>query len=400
MSASIVFHWGVSSFFGWGVYGYNLMKFWPFCSDGKRALTSMPLDASQLAGIDPIERLALKPSFDKSIELQKMLSAQAGKPISLSWPVLHGLGNRLVGDRSLTGSPTIGVVFFEDTELGEGHELAKTYPLIVTGSHWNEEVLRGNGISEVATVLQGVDTTAFHPAPRAGLLADRFTVFSGGKLEYRKGQDLTLLAFRAFAARHPEALLVTAWHSPWPELARSVEANPAIAPVRFTPEGRLDVRAWAAANGLRPEQVLDLGAVPNTFMPRILREMDVALFPNRCEGGTNLVAMECMACGIPVILSDNSGHKDLTALGAPYPLRDQRKVAPLPGLFVGTEGWGESQIGEIVGFLDEVWMDREKARRKAAAGAEALAALSWSRQIAVLEETIRPYLGSSGSDEH
>jgi glycosyltransferase involved in cell wall biosynthesis len=50
-------------------------------------------------------------------------------------------------------------------------------------------------------------------------------------------------------------------------------------------------------------------------MPSVLQEMNVAVFPNRAEGGTNLVAMECMACGLPVILSGNTGHLDLIENG-------------------------------------------------------------------------------------
>ena len=52
-------------------------------------------------------------------------------------------------------------------------------------------------------------------------------------------------------------------------------------------------------------------AFPNVGMPHVLHEADVALFPNRAEGGTNLVAMECLASGIPTILSANTGHLDL-----------------------------------------------------------------------------------------
>jgi hypothetical protein len=50
-------------------------------------------------------------------------------------------------------------------------------------------------------------------------------------------------------------------------------------------------------------------------MPQILREIDVAVVPNRFEGGTNLVAMECMACGMPVILSANTGYLVCNRLG-------------------------------------------------------------------------------------
>ena len=142
----------------------------------------------------------------------------------------------------------------------------------------------------------------FHPAPKQGLFADRFVVFSGGKLERRKGQDLVVLAFRVFAQRHPEALLVTAWSSPWSQVARTLEKNAAVKPVSYRPDGQVGVLTWVQANGIPRRQVVDLGPVPNAEMARILREVDVALFPNRAEGGTNLVAMECMACGLPTIL--------------------------------------------------------------------------------------------------
>ncbi len=67
-------------------------------------------------------------------------------------------------------------------------------------------------------------------------------------------------------------------------------------------------------------QVLDLGAVPNRQLPPVLREATMGMFSSRAEGGTNLGAMECLACGVPALLSDNTGHRDLLALGAGLPL--------------------------------------------------------------------------------
>src|SRR3546814_1575573 len=60
-------------------------------------------------------------------------------------------------------------------------------------------------------------------------------------------------------------------------------------------------------------------------MAPIVREMDAALFLSRCEGGTNLVAMECMACGVPTVLSANTGHLDLVGSGVCIPLETQRR---------------------------------------------------------------------------
>ena len=392
----VIIQWQLSSFFGWGIYGLNLALNWVDDPD-LAPLASYPILASQVT-LDAVRLNHLGPFFRSSFEFQEKLRLQAGQTVQVDVPTLVGLGNGFHGGASahkttVTGRPDIGVIFFENTDFSpEALERARRYRLIVAGSTWNRDILRELGIGPVETVLQGVDPTLFHPAPKAGYLRDRFVIFSGGKLEFRKGQDLVLLAFRAFAQRHPEALLVTAWHSPWPKVADSIAMNRAVAPVPYTPQGKVDVRGWAVANAVPPEQVIDLGEVPNALMPPILREMDVALFPNRGEGGTNLVAMETMACGVPVILSRNTGHLDLIRPEAAYVLEQQ---TPLGGSGAGVgavPGWSNSSVDEIVATLEAVWQDREKARQRGAAGAAMLAELSWSRQTRRLKETILPVL--------
>lgn len=43
-------------------------------------------------------------------------------------------------------------------------------------------------------------------------------------------------------------------------------------------------------------------------MPEVFREVDLAVFPNRCEGGANLVAMEAFAYGLSCLILQNTGH--------------------------------------------------------------------------------------------
>jgi glycosyltransferase involved in cell wall biosynthesis len=248
----------------------------------------------------------------------------------------------------------------------------------VTGSTWNKRVLNEYGLDNVATVLQGIDPTLFHTAPAGKWFGHRFCVFSGGKLEYRKAQDIVLAAFRVFAIRHKEALLVTAWHSDWPEVAVTLNRSALVRPVLFDGAGRIDVAGWAATNGIDRDQILDLGAVPNRQMPNILREMDVAVFPNRCEGGTNLVAMECMACGLPVILSRNTGHLDIMEEGNCFALEHQ---SPLDGERAGmgaVPGWGESSVDEVIECLERAFTDRSDAQHRGRIGAETMARLTWA----------------------
>ena len=389
MPKPLFFEWGVSTVFGWGIYGLNLLRHWPSVS-GAPAYSLSPIDLPSLGGMDALGLRAIAQRLVDSDQMRLRVtdSHQGGAP--LDGVVLHSLGNGFSGSirpdaGGRTGAATAGVIFFEDTTLPQARQTCAAYDLIVTGSHWCERMLRGRGVENVTTVIQGIDPSLFHPAPRAGVMEGRFAVFSGGKLEHRKGQDLALLAFRAFAERHPEAVLVTGWHSPWPACALTINANPAVAPLRLDDDGRWDAVAWAVANGLRDTQIIDLGSVPNHLMGRVLREMDVAVFPNRCEGGTNLVAMECLACGVPTIVSANTGHLDLVATGAPAALTRQ---SPVPARSAGTEGWGESDVDEIVAALERVWSDRQEAQRRAEAGARAMAGWSWRRQIGQLHEAL------------
>ncbi|WP_448207723.1 glycosyltransferase family 4 protein [Azospirillum sp. sgz302134] len=389
MSADpVVIQWGLSSYSGWGVNGLQLALCWtrrgrftPVCS--------LPIRLEEIA-LSPLEWQRMAGFFRESEGFCRQIAPHAGQEIGVSVPVLRGLGNNLVGSRSvdnvtLNGEPTVGVCYLEETGIdAEGQARADRCAAIVAGSSFVARVLEGAGITRVRTVLQGVDPTHFHPAPKAGWFRDRFVVFSGGKPEFRKGQDLALLAFRAFAERHPEALLLTAWHSYWPDSARSLEANPAVAPVCFREDGRFDAAAWAVANGIRAEQVFDLGPVPNADMARVLREVDVGLFPNRGEGGTNLVAMECMACGVPAILSANTGHLDLIRDGTCVPLTRQGRVSTS----FGTEGWGESDVEEMVAALERLWADRAEAARIGRQGAAFLAELTWDRYAEGVAEVV------------
>ena len=391
IGTAVVMDWLPSSYFGWGVYGINLMLNWSR-QQQQPLLTKMPVNES-FVDLNPIEWALIRPSLEQSRELQARLESFRGKDVSIDLPMLRALGNDFatsgsgVDDVRVSGSPNLGLTFFESTFFSDkSRERAKSYPLIIAGSTWNRMVLDQAGIGPTALVLQGVDQTAFHPAPKAGWFAGRFAVFSGGKLEYRKGQDLVIKAFRVFAGRHPDAVLVTAWASPWPDVARSLNADPSLTPVSFRPNGTLDVPAWAAANGIAPEQLIDLGAQPNSAMPRLYREMDVGLFPNRCEGGTNLVAMECMACGVPVILSQNTGHLDLVALDRCFPLEQQSSIDGPDHL-----GWGESNVEEIIETLEAVRRNKAGSLARAACGAAFMNEMTWADTARQLVETIGAY---------
>jgi glycosyltransferase involved in cell wall biosynthesis len=383
----VVFDWKVTSFSGWGVYGLNLMLDWALRSD-VQALCAMLIDPGDII-LNPAEFSILEPSLTASRTIYERRQSWGSKTVKLPTVVLNCLGNQLMhanDSTALLGDPTVGVVFFESTLFDNAaRERARQYALIIAGSTWNRDILKANGVDHVISLMQGVNPAYFHPGPRPNLFADKFVVFSGGKLEYRKGQDLVVQAFRIFAQHHPDVLLLTAWSSPWPQLAASLAANPSLAPIRFRGKQPI-IWGWTNANGIPPENVFHLGPIPHVQLSAILRAADVALFPNRAEGGTNLVAMECMACGIPAILSANTGHLDLTQEGNCYVLRQQKKIEQ-----AGCDGWGESDVEEILTSLETAYAHRDDAALRGKRGAEFISRFTWSGQLGKLAELLHPY---------
>lgn len=389
--SSIGIGWSPGIDTGWRIYGLNLalelLKRPAF-----KPVPLLPLASPHL--LNPIQRELLQPLMGDQQALHQLLSQHPDQVVTGDLLMLRPLGNHFVtpGEvQRIRGKRNVGVIFFEDTQFTSPElEYGRSLDRIITGSTWNTEILRGYGLENVVTVQQGIDPTLFHPAPRSGLLGDRFVIFSGGKLEYRKGQDIVIAAFKAFQARHPEALLLTAWQNPWVETLAGLERSPHLSGLpTVDPQGRLQIKPWLVKQGIPADAVMDVGLIPNYQAAQLLREADVALFPNRAEGGTNLVAMECLACGIPTLLSANTGHLDLLQADHGYPLRDQQAIAH-PSK--GTDGWGESNVEEILEILETLYRDRPSSDHNAIAATRFAQGWNWSIQIDRLLEAIAPFL--------
>ena len=354
--------WQIGSYSGWGVLGLHVAR---------RMLAAGDLDPMPFYGLGSLDHKSIDPALLERLEANATAIATAmaarpnqASPVQGTFPMLHGLGNGLIqpaGAFTLSGTPDLAIVFLEDTRLDpQVVERGRRFATIAAGASWTAEVLRGAGLTQVTVCPQGIDPAIFHAGPPRSQDRNRFIIYSGGKLEFRKGQDITVAAFRRFHQRHPDALLVAGWFSPWPALANSMARSPHLehAP-RLDDNGQVDIAGWLRDNGLPEGSFQVMPPVPNAAMGRLLRHADVALFPNRCEGGTNLVAMEAMACGVPTILSDNTGHQDLIADIPCYPLRRQGRVEGPDGR--GTDGWGESDPDEIVQALERVYSERTTA---------------------------------------
>ena len=376
--------WQISELHGWGVFGINLARQLLLRGAPRPVLLHDPvLDGAAIAELKPLidEWQMLKPRL-AALKNTEILHA----PEAL---IMHGFGNHFTGPGSqpkVWGGKNVGFIFFEEVAFTEAElALGRRLDLMLAGSTWNARLLRRFGFENALCVMQGVDLQRFAGLGGKRRYQDRFVVFSGGKLEYRKAQDIVLVAFKEFQRRHPDALLLTAWHNPWPQTAASVAEGPhGTGAPRIDPaSGQLDLAGWARDFGIPEGAFVDGGFRNNRELPALYAEADVALFPNRAEGGTNLVAMELMASGVPCILSANTGHIDLIDVENCYVLHEQA-LSKLPE----RDGWGESDPAEIVERLEKTYADREQARRIGAAGRQFISGCSWQNQVSRLIEIL------------
>lgn len=321
----------LTTYTGWGIVGMNIALQLSALSDVELFISAN----TDLRGVNPLDALRLAPRMVQTLpEIDVLLTAEGnacGGPPDV--PCRH-----------------MGLMVFEDTSiLSDPEKLAnlRKYDWLVTASKWNHDLLAAVGVPS-ALIQQGIDPTTWHPAPRSGRHKDRFIVFSGGKLEYRKGQDIVLAAFREFQSKHPEALLVTAWGNHWTDLAVDMTLNGWVSAECEVIGGRLDIEGWGEDNGLPAGSHVDVGMLPNVMLAPIVREADVAVFASRAEGGTNLMAMEAIAAGVPTIVSNNTGHKDLPCLRLA-----QGFEAAKPAKFFGAvDTWGETEPGMLSEALE------------------------------------------------
>jgi glycosyltransferase involved in cell wall biosynthesis len=230
-----------------------------------------------------------------------------------------------------SGTLNIGVCFFEVDYLTplQRHR-ASWYDSIVSGSTWNHDTLTKYDLTTSHLILQGLDHSLFQPSvpplsivkrnanARSALggtsLEGKFVIFSGGKAELRKGQDIIIKGIAPFLQRYPHAILVVAWHNTWSSGVATLDGSHLMTnapPPSQTIAGAYDFVTWGTRMGVSAAQMIDMGAATQQRIAGVLQRADAAVFTSRAEGGTNVAAMEALSAGVPTILSNNTGHLDL-----------------------------------------------------------------------------------------
>jgi glycosyltransferase involved in cell wall biosynthesis len=274
----------------------------------------------------------------------------------------------------------IGYCFFENDIEAFRHtrRAAGEWDFIVAGSSWCEYQLRIGGFHSTSTILQGIDPANFYPMPPRQD-DGRFIVFSGGKFEYRKGQDLVIAAMRVFMQRHHDAYLAGSWINQWPFSLASMAQSPHIS-FRHSNEDCITIlQRTLYENGIPPERVYLAPLVDNTLIRQIYQQTDIGLFPNRCEGGNNMVMCEYMACGRTVIASDATGHADVVTSQNAFPLSSYSPVLIKDATGEPSAIWHEASVEEIIEQLELVYQNRDMRALKGQVAANDMKQLAWDK---------------------
>lgn len=137
----------------------------------------------------------------------------------------------------------------------------------------------------LVVIQNGIDTNVFRPAPAQPKESGQLTIGYVGRLEKVKGVNFLIDAFAALAEQHPHLQL---------QLVGDGSERAALA-------------EQASKLGLR-DKVHFLGI--RSDMPTLYPTFDLFVLPSLWEGMPN-VALEAMACGVPVIATDTGGTPEV-----------------------------------------------------------------------------------------
>ncbi len=363
--------------FGWGICGMYLVK-------EISNITQIKYITEEFTVVDIGDELDFYFLKNKLIDEAEDKKIKDGVIKQVDYPILQAMDNLtlLPSGPNLKGTFKAGYTFFETNILSQEYiqNGKDNYDIVVAGSTWCEEVLRNHGLDNVTTIIQGTDPqifNSFHSEKK--VFRDQFVIFSGGKFEFRKGQDIVIRAYKVLQDRHKDVVLVNSWFNSWADSMKTMAASPYI---------KFDITSKdyvSIMNKILQDNGIDLGRVitlvphPNALMARIYKNTDIGLFPNRCEGGTNLVLMEYMACGKPVIASYSSGHKDVISKENSIMIKNMKSLCINDGSGTRVSTWDDPDLDETVEHLEWAYQNRDELRSYGLQAGNDLKELTWKR---------------------
>jgi glycosyltransferase involved in cell wall biosynthesis len=374
------------SFHGWGVCGKYLVK-------ELSKLTKVKLITSDIVFADILDELDYRFLKSKLVPDQENEELKKNITTFIKFPVLKAIIGKTLQPWLVSpkGISTVGYTFFEENILEQSYieNGMRYFDTIVTGSTWCEEILRSYGLKNVQTILQGIDPKIFNSIyPGKEYLEDKFVVFSGGKFEFRKGQDIVVRAYKVLQEKYKDVLLINSWFN----LSDSFSTMSISPYLKFAPTSADYISMMNQLlhdNGIDVHKVITLPPYPNIMMSRIYKNSDIGLFPNRCEGGTNLVLMEYMACGKPVVASYNSGHKDILTDNNSIKILGMKSVT-ITNNNMPTAVWEEPDLDETIEKLEWAYNNRDSLKEIGNEAGDDLSKMTWGQTAQCFFKLLKP----------
>ncbi|MGE5499104.1 MAG: glycosyltransferase, partial [Syntrophothermus sp.] len=315
------------------------------------------------------------PAFIDFEDVENLNNQQKSKVVK--GKVLHALtNNEFFPLHNIRGDINYGYTFFESELTDVSVENARKYECVIGGSTYNRDKMLEKNITNCNYLIQGIDPEIFYPGESVKS-SDLFIIFSGGKFEYRKGQDLVLKAVQILQKKYADIILINAWYNLWPETMDSMSLSKHINYERKGENWQQFMVNLLKINDIDGNKVFTLPLTPNDKMREIYLRSDLGLFPNRCEGGTNLVLMEYMACGKPVVASYNTGHKDILTRENSLMLEKMSSIQICDDQNKLISEWEEADLDEMIAKIEYAYLNRDVIKKIGNKAGEDLKKYTW-----------------------
>ena len=281
---------------------------------------------------------------------------------------------------SFTGKgPSIGFPIFELEEFfpHEKHSLA--YPdFLFTCSEWGRQVFIDNNPSRKDTshvVPLGYDDNIFKPID---LPSPETTIFGNfGKFEVRKGHDVLANIFNKAFEKDDNVALIMMPHNV------------------FLNDNEINNWANVYLSSKLANKIQFINRVKTQEMAyNIMSQIHCGIFPSRAEGW-NLEALELLACGRHLIITDCTGHTEFCDSS------NSRLVNMISGyepafdgkFFHGQGSWRsikEDEIDQMVEYMREIHkLNQEGSLNLNTAGIDSVKKFTWSNVTDILDDKIK-----------
>ena len=231
---------------------------------------------------------------------------------------------------------------------------------VLTPSRWCADVFSARGCDRPLFVVpHGVDAREFAPPVRPP--GGPFTFGVNARLAHGLERKNVLGVIRAFQAAFPDD----------PDVRLSVKLFPDCPPLRIA-DPRIDVLRETFTTDRLADWFRSLHCLVN----------------GACAGGFELVPLQAMSCGVPVISTDYSGMGEYVDRSVAFLL--DYDLVPAAGTYTGQGVWGRPRESSLIARMREVRSDPSVARAVGEAGLARARAMSWdattARLVAALED--------------